>query len=130
MFNHTGRSATVMEAKTAKVISTIPLGGSPEFAVADSAAGRVYSNLEDKNEVGSIDMAKHEVVAHWPLARGEQPTGIALDAAQHRLFVTRHNQMMEVLDTTTGTDLSTVPIDAEGDARACDDESKRALPST
>src|SRR6266446_4354924 len=102
IFNHTGRSATVIEAKTAKVISTIPLGGSPEFAAADSAAGRVYSNLEDKNEVVIIDMAKHEVVAHWPLAPGEEPTGIALDAAHHRLFVTCHNKVMEMLDTTTG----------------------------
>jgi YVTN family beta-propeller protein len=102
IFNHTGRSATVIDAKTAKVISTIPLGGSPEFAVADSAAGRVYCNLEDKNEVVMIDVAKHEVVAHWPLAPGEEPTGIALDAAHHRLFVTCHNKVMEMLDTTTG----------------------------
>ncbi len=102
IFNHTGRSATVIEAKTAKVISTIPLGGSPEFAAADSAAGRVYCNLEDKNEVVVIDTAKREVVAHWPLAPGEEPTGIALDAAHHRLFVTCHNKMMEMLDTTTG----------------------------
>ena len=129
IFNHTGRSATVIEAKMAKVISTIPLGGSPEFAVADSAAGRVYCNVEDKNEVVGIDMAKHEVVAHWPLAPGEEPTGIALDAAHHRLFVTCHNKMMEMLDTTTGKVLATVPIGAGVDGCAFDDTSQLAFAS-
>src|SRR5437773_6487287 len=74
IFNHTGRSATVIEAKMANVISTIPLGGSPEFAAADSATGRGYCNPEAKNEVVSLYMAEHEVVAHWPLAPGEEPT--------------------------------------------------------
>jgi len=129
IFNHTGRSATVIEAKTAKVISTIPLGGSPEFAAADSAAGRVYCNLEDKNEVVVIDVAKHEVVAHWPLAPGEEPTGIALDATHHRLFVTCHNKMMEMLDTTTGKVLATVPIGAGVDGCAFDDASQLTFAS-
>ena len=129
IFNHTGRSATVIEAKTAKVISTIPLGGSPEFAAADSASGRVYCNLEDKNEVVVIDVAKHEVVAHWPLAPGEEPTGIALDAAHHRLFVACHNKMMEMLDTTTGKVLATVLIGAGVDGCAFDDATQLAFAS-
>src|SRR5439155_12903584 len=42
VFNHTGNSVTVIDAKQANVIATIPLGGSPEFAVADGSTGRVY----------------------------------------------------------------------------------------
>lgn len=129
VFNHTGNSATVIDAKTATVVSTIPLGGGPEFAVADSAGGRVYCNLEDKNEVVVIDTTKHEVVAHWPLAPGEEPTGIALDAAHHRLFVTCHNKMMAMLDTTTGKVLATVPIGAGVDGCAFDDASQLAFAS-
>ena len=75
-----------------------------------SAAGRVYVNLEDKSEVAVIDAAKHEVMAHWPLAPGEEPTGIALDAAHHRLFATCHNKMMEMLDTDSGKVVGHVPI--------------------
>src|SRR6266403_3881440 len=129
IFNHTGRSATVIEAKTAKVISTIPLGGSPEFAAADSAAGRVYCNLEDKNEVVVIDTAKHEVVAHWPLAPGEEPTGIALDAAHHRLFATCHNKMMTMLDTQSGKVVGTAPIGSGVDGAAFDDSTQLAFAS-
>src|ERR1700747_1755736 len=61
VFNHKGKSATVIDAKTATITATIPLGGSPEFAAADGIAKRVYCNLEDKNEVAVIDTARHEV---------------------------------------------------------------------
>jgi len=42
--------------------------------------------MEDKSEVAVIDANKHEVVAHWSLAPGEEPSGIALDAT-HPSFV-------------------------------------------
>ena len=122
IFNHTGKSATVINAKTATVVAAIPLEGSPEFAVADSATGRVYCNLEDKSEVAVIDTAKHEVTARWPLSPGEEPTGIALDAAHHRLFATCHNKLMAMLDTGTGKVLATVPIGGGVDGCAFDDQ--------
>ena len=129
VFNHTGKSATVIDAKTAKIVTTIPLAGSPEFAAADSSAGRAYCNLEDKSEVVVIDTAKHEVAAHWPLAPGEEPTGIALDAAHHRLFATCHNKIMAMLDTGTGKVVATVPIGAGVDGCVFDDASQLAFAS-
>ena len=129
IFNHTGNSATVIDAKQAKVVATIPLGGGPEFAVADSAAGRVYCNLEDKNEVAVIDATKHEVVARWSVAPGTEPSGIALDAAHHRLFATCHNKMMAMLDTETGKVIATVPIGAGVDGCAFDDSTQLAFAS-
>jgi YVTN family beta-propeller protein len=129
VFNHTGKSATVIDAKTANVVSTIPLDGSPEFGVADSKAGRVYCNLEDKNEVAVIDTAKHEVVARWLLAPGEEPTGIALDAAHHRLFATCHNKLLAMLDTENGKVVATVPIGAGVDGCAFDDATQLAFAS-
>ncbi len=129
IFNHSGGSATVIDAKNAKTITTIALGGSPEFGVSDDGAGRVYVNLEDKNEVAVIDAAKHEVIARWPLAPGEEPTGIALDAAHHRLFATCHNKMMEMLDTTNGKVVASVPIGAGVDGCAFDDATQFAFAS-
>jgi YVTN family beta-propeller protein len=129
IFNHSGNSVTVIDAKDAKVVSTIQLGGSPEFAVADSKAGRVYCNLEDKSEVVAIDTAKHEVVARWPLAPGEEPTGIALDAAHHRLFAACHNKMMAMLDTEAGKVVATVPIGSGTDGCAFDEQTQLAFAS-
>src|SRR5438105_11570039 len=93
IFNHRGNSVSVIDAKTPKVTATISLGGAPEFAAVDSAADRVYVNIEDKSEVAAIDTAKHEVVAHWPLAPGEEPSRVAPDAAHHRDITTCHNKM-------------------------------------
>ena len=129
VFNHTGKSATVIDAKAAKAVGTIALGGSPEFAAVDSTAGRVYCNLEDKNEVAVIDTAKREVTARWPVAPGEEPSGIAFDAAHHRLFVVCHNKMMAMLDTQTGKVVATVPIGAGVDGCAFDDATQLAFAS-
>jgi YVTN family beta-propeller protein len=129
IFNHSGNSATVIDARNVKVVATVPLGGSPEFGASDDAAGRIYVNLEDKNEVAVIDAVKHEVVARWPLAPGTEPTGIALDAAHHRLFSTCHNKMMEMLDTTSGKIVASVPIGAGVDGCAFDNATQLAFAS-
>jgi YVTN family beta-propeller protein len=129
VFNHTGNSVTVINAKAATVSATIPLGGNPEFAVVDEAAGRVYCNIEDKSEVAVIDADKHEVVAHWSLAPGEEPSGIALDATHHRLFSGCHNKMMVMLDTESGKVVDAVPIGAGVDGCAFDDERRLAFAS-
>jgi YVTN family beta-propeller protein len=129
IFNHRGNSATVIDAKESKVVATIQLGGSPEFAAIDEKAGRVYVNIEDKSEVAVIDSGKHEVVAHWPIAPGEEPTGIALDATHHRLFSGCHNKMMTMLDTETGKVVTTVPICSGTDGAAFDDAMQFAFAS-
>ena len=129
VFNHTGNSATVIDAKSATVSATISLGGSPEFAAVDEKAGRIYCNIEDRSEVAVIDSAKHEVVARWPIAPGEEPSGIALDAAHHRLFATCHNKMMVMLDTETGKVVANVPIGAGVDGCAFDDTNQLAFAS-
>jgi YVTN family beta-propeller protein len=129
IFNHTGNSVTVINSKTATVSATIPLGGTPEFAAVDQAAGRVYCNIEDKSDVAVIDADKHEVVARWSLSPGEEPTGIALDAAHHRLFAACHNKILVMLDTNTGKVIATVPIGGGVDGCAFDDVTQLAFAS-
>lgn len=129
VFNHSGKSMTVIDARDAKVLATVPLGGTPEFAAVDSAEGRVYVNLEDKSEVAVIDPARREVIAHWPLAPGEEPTGLALDAADQRLFVTCHNKLMEMLETSSGKIVASVPIGTGVDGCAFDQASHLAFAS-
>ena len=125
-FNGHGQSATVFSARFDGNIDgvlpgkTIALSGKPEFAVSDSQAGRVYVNIEDKNAVAVIDTKTHKVTATWPLASGEEPTGLAFDLAQHRLFAGCHNQLLMVLDSATGKVVGSVPIGQGVDATAFD----------
>src|SRR5205809_448316 len=64
VFTFNGRSsdATAIDAKTGDVIAaSIPVGGKPEFAQIDGK-GRIYVNIEDKNEIVEID-AKNALVS-------------------------------------------------------------------
>jgi YVTN family beta-propeller protein len=128
VLNHRGNSATVIDAKAAKVLATIPLDGIPEFAVTDDKSGRVYCNIEDKSEVAVIDSSKHQVVATWSVAPGEEPSGIALDAAHHQLFATCR-KVMVMLNTESGKVTGTIPIGAGADGCAFDEATQFAFAS-
>jgi len=129
MFNGRGKSATVFEAKTGKVVATVPLNGKPEFAVADTKAGRVFNNLEDKSELVAIDTKTHAVVNRWPIAPGAEASGMAFDEASHRLFLGCGNKMMVMMDSTSGKVVASVPIGQGVDANAFDPETKLAFAS-
>jgi len=128
-FNGRGKSATVIAATTGKVVATIPLGGKPEFAQLDEKAGRIYDNIEDKNEVAVIDAAKHEVLARWPIAPGESASGMAIDIAHHRLFLGCENSLMMILDSTDGHVVANVPAGKGIDAAAFDPGTQLAFTS-
>lgn len=129
LFNGRGQSATVIDAKSAAVVATIPLDGKPEFGTADAKAGRVYDNLEDKSEVAVIDTKAHKVVDRWPIAPGEEASGMAIDVAHHRLFLGCGNEKMVMMDSTTGKVLADVPIGRGVDANAFDPGTQLAFAS-
>ena len=127
--NGSGRSATVIDAG-GKVVATIPLGGKPEAAVSDPAAGRVYVNNETGSTIVVIDVAKHEVVANWPIAPGESAAGLAIDLKNHRLFIGAHNSKMLMMDSTNGRVVAEVPIGAGVDSTWFDPGTGYAFSST
>jgi uncharacterized protein YjiK len=128
-FNGRGHSATVISGPSGEVVATIPLPGKPEFAAADSAAGRVFVNIEDKNEIVAIDTQQHKVVATWPIAPGESASGMAFDPAQHRLFIGCDNELMLMIDSTNGKVVASVPIGSGVDANAFDPQLQLAFSS-
>jgi DNA-binding beta-propeller fold protein YncE len=129
-FNGRGESATVIDAKSGKVVATIPLGGRPEFAVADPKAGRVYDNLEDKSEVVVIDTKTHTVTNRWPIAPNEEGSGMAMDLANHRLFIgCGGSKTMAMLDSASGKIMASVPIGDGVDADAFDPGTQFAFAS-
>ncbi|HVZ65928.1 MAG TPA: hypothetical protein VG936_15285 [Lacunisphaera sp.] len=128
-FNGRGHSATVVDAVAGKVVTTVPLGGKPEFATVDEAAARVYNNLEDQNTVVELDAKTHAILHRWPIAPGEEASGMAIDVAHHRLFLGCSNQVMVMMDATSGRVVSSVPIGRGVDANAFDPGTQLAFAS-
>jgi DNA-binding beta-propeller fold protein YncE len=121
VFTFNGRSgdATAFDAAHGTVTGTIPLGGKPEFAVADGK-GRVYVNIEDKSEIVALDAKALQVKSRWPLEPCEEPSGLAFDSEHGRLFTVCRNRLMAVVDATTGRVVTTLPIGSGVDGVAYD----------
>ena len=118
-FNGRSANASVIDTASNSEIGTIALNGKPEFAVSDDK-GRIYVNIEDKNELTAIDASAQKVLMSWPLAGCEEPSGLAFDAAHRRLFSVCGNAKMVVSDSTSGKQIASVPIGDGVDAAAFD----------
>ncbi|HZE85537.1 MAG TPA: YncE family protein [Puia sp.] len=115
-FNGDGKNCSVVDPQTLKEVGTVALEGGPEFAVSDGK-GLVYNNIEDLNCLKVIDTKTWKVMATWPLAPCGGPTGLALDAANGRLFTgCRTNKGLSVVDISSGKVITTIPIGAGVDA--------------
>ena len=118
--NHNGKTGMLIDPAALKVVATIPLGGEPEYPQADPETGLIYQNLEDTSELVVIDPVKQAITKRYKLGPGEGPTGLALDAAHHRLFSTAGNRKLIVMDAETGAIVAVLPIGAGVDGAGYD----------
>jgi hypothetical protein len=109
-----------IDPATGKIDTPIDLGGAPEFLATDGK-GKVYINLEDKDNVAVVDFKARKVIAHWPVAPGGAPVGMSIDTKSKRLFIgCRKPQKLIVMSTDDGKVLSDLPIGAGVDATKFD----------
>ena len=128
-FNGRAKSATIISATSGQVVGSLKLPGKPEFPAADPDDGRVFVNIEDRNEVVAIDTGTHKIVSEWPIAPGESASGMAFDATHHRLFLGCDNHLMLMLDSNSGQVVGSVPIGTGVDANAFDNQLQLAFSS-
>jgi len=121
-FNGNSGDVTVIDAVALKVLATIKVGGKLEFAVSDGA-GKIFFNIEDKADIGVIDVAANKLATRWHLAGCEEPSGLAIDVQHARLFSVCQNQVMAVTDAKTGKRVADVAIGEHPDAAVYDDAS-------
>lgn len=127
-FNAGSQDATAIDPAKGEVVGSIPLGGKPEFAASDGK-GTVYVNLEDKNQLFALDANKLAVKERWPLPGCDEPSGLAMDQKNRRLFVGCGNKVMPVVNADNGKVLATLPIGDGVDATAFDDDTGLAFAS-
>ena len=127
-FNGHSGDASAIDAAKGTIVGTIKLDGKPEFAVSDGK-GEIFVNLEDKSQLLALDPNKLEVKSRWPLAPCQEPSGLAIDGKNRRLFSACDNKMMAIVDADSGKLITTVPIGEGVDAAAYDPETSLAFAS-
>jgi DNA-binding beta-propeller fold protein YncE len=127
-FNGRSKNATVIDANSQQAVATVALPGKPEFPVADGK-GSVFVNIEDTSQIAHIDAKTHTVLALWPLAPCEGPSGLAVDKEHGRLFSVCDGKVMAVVDATSGKVVATPTIGNGPDAAAFDEKHALAFSS-
>ena len=127
-FNGRSHDSTAIDAASGKIVGKIPLDGKPEFGVS-TGAGEVFVNIEDKSELTALDPQALKVKSTWPLAPCQEPSGLAMDIKNRRLFSGCDNKMMAVVNADTGKVITTLPIGEGVDANRFDPENQLAFAS-
>ena len=111
---------SLIDPATQKLVATIAVGGKPETAVSNNE-GKVFVNIEDKNEIVVVDIKKFTVEKHWSLLPGESPTGLDYDPKTKRLFAgCSDNKLLVVVNAENGAIIAKLPIGAGCDGVAFD----------
>ncbi len=111
-----------VDIKTGQAEPAVPLGGKPEFLVADGR-GKVFINLVDKHLVAVVNTNSMKVLDKWPVAPGGAPVGMSMDRERGRLFVgCRKPQKLVVMSAADGKVLADLPIGAGVDATLFDND--------
>ncbi len=106
--NGRGKNLSIIDPVTNKLIDSVELGGKPETAVSDGS-GKLFINIEDKNEIVVVDTKTFKVSHHWSLGKAEGPTGLAIDTKTKRLFSTC-DLLLVVMNADDGTIVDKLPI--------------------
>ena len=130
VLSHKTPNVSVLDAKDGSLVGTLELGGAPEQAVSDGT-GRVFIDIEDKDEVAVVDARVLQVTARYSLGgKGGTPAGLAIDAKNHLLFACcREPATCVILNADDGKILASLPIGAGTDSAAFNPSTMEAFSS-
>lgn len=114
----------IVSAKEGKSIGSIKLSGHPEAFELEKQGRRIFVNIPTARQVPVVDRERNQVIATWKTdgAFGNFP--MALDEANHRLFIgCRIPSKLVVLNTESGEVVT--KIDMSGDSDDVFYDSKR-----
>ena len=83
--NGNDNNLSIIDPIEDKVVNTIDVGGAPEASVSDET-GKLFVNLEDKNQIVVVDTKTFKVINRFDLSPGTGPTGLAYDKKYKKLF--------------------------------------------
>jgi DNA-binding beta-propeller fold protein YncE len=117
----------IVDTNTHKKVGDIKVDSTNIEAMAIEKNGpRVFANVRDKGLVGVVDRDKRTETTTWPLGGLHGNTPLALDEANHRIFVVgRKPASLVVLDSDSGKIIAKLPTAEMTDDMVFDPASKR-----
>jgi hypothetical protein len=107
-------------------VGTVTLKGHPESFQLEQNGDRIFVNVPDAKHIAVADRQKRTVIATWPMEKFRANFPMALDEANHRLFVgCRTPARLVIFDTTAGRAVTDLAISGDTDDLFYDAKLKR-----
>jgi len=112
---YAGGALAVLDSE-GKPLGDIKLAGHPESFQLETGGPRIFVNVPDANQIAVVDRERQAVTAKWPVTTAGANYPMALDEANHRLFIgcPRPAKLL-VYDTTAGTLVTAIDIVGDTD---------------
>jgi DNA-binding beta-propeller fold protein YncE len=104
-------TAVALDARTGDIVGTAALEDTGPEGAASDGKGKIFINNEGTSTMQVLDVKTMKVLASWPLAPCEGPTGIAYDRSTNRIF-SGCGKTSVVVNPATGKVVATI---ANGD---------------
>jgi DNA-binding beta-propeller fold protein YncE len=116
----------IIDAADSKQVGSIKLTAHPEAFELEKNGKRIFVNVPDSRQVAVIDRDKGEVVATWKTGWAFGNFPMALDEANHRLFIgCRLPSKLIVLNTDSGEVVTKIDISGDSDDLFYDSKRQR-----
>jgi len=109
-----------------RVLGEAKLAGHPESFQLERSGSRAFVNVPTADQIAVVDRTALKVIATWPVTSAKANFPMALDEANHRMFVgCRRPAKALVYDTTTGKEVASFEIVGDTDDLFYDASRKR-----
>ncbi len=106
----------IIDATTGKRLGSVALAAHPEAFALERHGRRIFVNVPKAGHVAVIDRQRGEIIATWKTGAASDNYPMALDEANHRLFLgCRKPATLVVLNTETGAVATSLPISGDPD---------------
>lgn len=117
----------ILDAGTGDLLVTIKLPGHPESFQLEQSGPMIFVNVPSAgNMIAVVNRKEHKIVGTWHLGGAQDNFPMALDEAEHRLFITcRTPAEVLVLNTESGKVIAHIPCVSHADDMWYDEAHKR-----
>jgi DNA-binding beta-propeller fold protein YncE len=125
-----GGALAAVDPAAGTVLGEAKLPGHPESFQLERQGSRIFVNVPGAEQIAVVDRGAMKVTSTWPVTTARANFPMALDEANHRLFIgCRRPAKVLVLDTTSGNEIASFDIVGDTDDVFYDAARKRVYVS-